>query len=122
MHGHSGVSLVPVRRHGGRERLGRGREGDGWRRQLIAHVPHVVLLVVHDDDDGGFRDITGTTDRTGVSTVAMGIGGFTFALIVGSIGDLITRNGVAETAYLQMMGELKEFLKAKSATKSSRGG
>ena len=66
----------------------------------------------------GFGDITGTTGiEQAFSTVAMGIGGFTFALIVGSIGDLITRNGVAETAYLQMMGELKEFLKAKSATK-----
>ena len=55
----------------------------------------------------GFGDITGSTGiEQGFSIFAMGIGGFTFALIVGGIGDLITRDGVAETAYLQMMGEL----------------
>lgn len=30
------------------------------------------------------------------------------------VGDVITRAGVAETAYLRMMGELKEFLQLKS--------
>ena len=66
----------------------------------------------------GFGDITGSTGiEQGFSIFAMGIGGFTFALIVGSIGDLITRDGVAETAYLQMMGELKEFLASKSVPK-----
>ena len=44
------------------------------------------------------------------------IWGFTFALIVGSIGDVITRSGVAESAYLHMMGELKEFLLLKSVS------
>jgi hypothetical protein len=66
----------------------------------------------------GFGDITGSTGiEQGFSIFAMGIGGFTFALIVGGIGDLITRDGVAETAYLQMMGELKEFLFSKSVPK-----
>ena len=63
----------------------------------------------------GFGDITGTTAvEQGFSIFAMGVGGFTFALIVGLIGDLITRDGVAETAYVSMMGELKEFLSSKS--------
>ena len=63
----------------------------------------------------GYGDISGTTGlEQGFSIVAMAIGGFTFALIVGSIGDVITRAGVAETAYLRMMGELKEFLQLKS--------
>ena len=63
----------------------------------------------------GFGDITGATGlEQSFSIIAMGIGGFTFALIVGSIGDLITKAGVAETAYVQMMGELKEFLNSKS--------
>lgn len=63
----------------------------------------------------GFGDITGATGlEQAFSIIAMGIGGFTFALIVGSIGDMITKAGVAETAYVQMMGELKEFLNSKS--------
>ena len=46
----------------------------------------------------GFGDITGATGlEQSFSIIAMGIGGFTFALIVGSIGDLITKAGVAET-------------------------
>ena len=66
----------------------------------------------------GYGDISGATAlEQGFSIIAMGIGGFTFALIVGSIGDLITRAGVAEAAYSSMMGELKEFLNSKGVEK-----
>jgi len=66
----------------------------------------------------GYGDISGATAlEQGFSIIAMGIGGFTFALIVGGIGDLITRAGVAEAAYSSMMGELKEFLNSKGVEK-----
>ena len=66
----------------------------------------------------GYGDISGATAlEQGFSIVAMGIGGFTFALIVGGIGDLITRAGVAEAAYSSMMSELKEFLNSKGVEK-----
>lgn len=66
----------------------------------------------------GYGDISGATAlEQGFSIIAMGIGGFTFALIVGGIGDLITRAGVAEAAYASMMGELKEFLNSKGVEK-----
>ena len=66
----------------------------------------------------GYGDISGATAlEQGFSIIAMGIGGFTFALIVGGIGDLITRAGVAEAAYSSMMGELKEFLSSKGVDK-----
>ena len=48
--------------------------------------------------------------RAGSGALAAGIGGFTFALVVGSIGDLITKSGIAEATYLEMMGELKVSL------------
>ena len=66
----------------------------------------------------GYGDISGATAlEQGFSIIAMGIGGFTFALIVGGIGDLITRAGVAEAAYSSMMSELKEFLNSKGVEK-----
>jgi len=66
----------------------------------------------------GYGDISGATAlEQGFSIIAMGIGGFTFALIVGGIGDVITRAGVAEAAYSSMMGELKEFLNSKGVEK-----
>mmetsp|Transcript_7508 Transcript_7508/g.18631 ORF Transcript_7508/g.18631 Transcript_7508/m.18631 type:complete len:334 (+) Transcript_7508:411-1412(+) len=51
----AGMFVVPLRRSWRRPRLGGGLGRPRGHRQRVAHVPHVLLLVLHHHDHGGVR-------------------------------------------------------------------